>query len=447
MSRLLWLIALAIALAGCRTQVDAPAAAEQPLVVRSFAQLVEALQPGNAGRHIRILRGDYAVDRPLVVPDGVTLEGEGVMVIGRDGLPTGFEPGTETTLRASKGFGGHVLTLGHGSAIRGLRLLDLANPTAPPLARTGNVVFVGSRAPGDTVAASIVGCEIVSPNRGGFTDDGPIGHGIAAVTINPGLGAPPAAHENAQVSVSVRRSIVRASTGAAVFANNFAAHSQVTLRLEDNRFEGYLVATGGVSRPDAVTGSVTSVESRGNVYTRAGLDRHGWLLLGGSTSPHFLDATTLGASHNQLQLESTEDRIEGFRQGIQAAAARRLSAQSAPLEDNRVDLRVHGARIVTPDEEAADIVLQATLSEAGQAGGPAEFPAGDRNVLRLQMSGVTGSGPRRNVFADVVGPVKPANFGTGNQLQVFGEAETFRRSNPSIEPPPDAQHFVGQRRP
>jgi len=412
--------ALAIVLAGCRTPVEEPAVDGQPLVVRSFPQLVEALQPGNAGRHIRILRGDYAVDRPLEVPDGATLEGEGVMVIGPDGLPAGFEPGTESTLRVSGGFNGHVLTLGHGSAIRGLRLLDLANPAAQPPVRSGNVVFVGSRAPGDTIAASVVECEIVSPNRGGFTDAGPIGHGIAAITLNPGLGAPPAAHEGAQLSVSVRRSIVRANTGAAVFANNFAARSGVTLRLEGNRFEGYLVVTAGVSRPDAVTGSVTSVESRRNLFTRSGFDRHGWLLLGGSSSPHFLDAAIPGGSRNRLHVDSVDDRIEGFRFGIQAAAARRLSAQSAPLDDNHVELSLQGTRIATRGEDAADMVLQAALSETGQAGGPGEFPAGDRNVLRLQMSGVAGSGLRRNVFADVVGPVQPANFGTGNQLQVVG---------------------------
>ena len=409
-----------IALTGCRTPVEEPAVAGQPRVVNSVPQLIEALQPGNEGRHIRIQRGDYAVDQPLVVPDGITLEGDGVMVIGPDGLPTGFEPGTESTLRVSGGFSGHMLTLGHGSVIRGLRVVDLANPAAPPLARSGNVVFVGSRAPADTIAASVVECEIVSPNRGGFTDDGPIGHGIAAVTLNPALGSAPAAHEDAQLSVSVRRSIVRANTGAAVFANNFAARSRVTLRLEGNRFEGYLVAGGGVSRPDAVTGSVTSVESRRNLYTRAGFDRHGWLLVGGSTSPHFLDAAIPGASGNRLHLESVDDRIEGFRYGIQAAAARRLSAQSAPLDDNHVDLRLQGTRIVTPGESDADFVLQAALSETGQAGGPGEFPAGDRNVLRLEMSGVTGSGSRQNVFAEVVGPVQPANFGTGNRLEIVG---------------------------
>ena len=65
-------------------------------------------------------------------------------------------------------------------------------------------------------------------------------------------------------------------------------------------------------------------------------------------------------------------------------------------------------------------MLQATLSETGQAGGAGEFPAGDRNVLRVEMSGVTGSGPRRNVFADVVGPSQPANFGTDNRLEIVG---------------------------
>jgi hypothetical protein len=59
------------------------------------------------------------------------------------------------------------------------------------------------------------------------------------------------------------------------------------------------------------------------------------------------------------------------------------------------------------------------------------------------MSGVTGSGPRRNAFADVMGPREPADFGTGNRLQVVGEAGTFRQSNPGIEPPPGPQYFVG----
>jgi hypothetical protein len=122
-----------------------------------------------------------------------------------------------------------------------------------------------------------------------------------------------------------------------------------------------------------------------------------------------------------------------------------LSAQGATLSDNRLDLYLQGTRIVTQGDGAADLVLQAALSEISQASGPGEFPAGDRNVLRLQMSGVTGSGQRRNVFADVVGPQQPANRGTGNRLEIAGEVATFRQANPAIEPPPDPKYFVGGR--
>jgi len=92
-----------------------------------------------------------------------------------------------------EGFHGQVLTLGHDSALRGLRVLDLANPPSQPPLRQGNVVYVASRAPGDVIAASIVECELVNPNLVGFSDVGPHGHGLVVLTLNPNLGAPPAA--------------------------------------------------------------------------------------------------------------------------------------------------------------------------------------------------------------------------------------------------------------
>jgi len=98
---------------------------------------------------------------------------------------------------------------------------------------------------------------------------------------------------------------------------------------------------------------------------------------------------------------------------------------------------------VTEGDSAADLVLRATVSEIEQEKAPMELAAGDRNVLRLKMAGVTGSGPRRNVFADVVGPLEPAHFGTGNQLRVVGDAESFGQANRAIEPPPGPQRFVG----
>jgi len=265
------------------------------------------------------------------------------------------------------------------------------------------------------------------------------------LTLNPALGAPPAAHEGAQLSLRVQRSITRTHTGAALFANNFAALGNVVARLEGNRFEGYLTAAGGVSRPDAVTFASTRIESRRNLYVRAGLDRYGWLLLGGSTSPHFMEAGIPGASHVALRIDSKDDRIEGFRVGIQAAAAGRLGPDSAPLSDNRLEMTLEGTRIRSVGEGAADLVLRAAASELERAGGLGDFPPGDRNILRMEIRDVTGGGPRRNVFAHVTGPAQPANQGTGNRLEIVGDAALFGQSTRDIDPPPDARFFVIRR--
>jgi hypothetical protein len=432
-----------LALAVCRAQATESAAGGQPLVVQTPQQLVAALQPGNAGRRIRILRGDYDVARPLVVPDGATLEGEGVMVTGPDGLPGGFEPGTATALRATGAFDGPLLTLGNRSAIRGLRLLDVGNAASQPALRRGNVVYLVSRAPRDVISASVDDCEIVTDQAIGFSEVGPHGHGLVILTLNPNLGAPPAAHAGVRLELAVRHSIVRTRVGAAVFANNFAPDGEIRLRLEGNRFDGYLIASGGTTRPERVHDSRTVIESRANLYGRTGFDRFGWHLLGASTSPHVQDAPGQGGARNSLRMNSRDDRIEGFRTGIRAAAARRLGLTSEPLSDNRLEIDLRGTRIVTDGDAAADLVLRATVSEIEQEKAPMELAAGDRNVLRLKMAGVTGSGPRRNVFADVVGPLERANFGMGNQLQVVGEAGSFRQSNQAIEPPPRPQQFVG----
>ena len=414
------------------------------VVVHDATELVAALQPGNAGRRILVARGEYRVDRPLQVPDGATLEGEGAMRIDADGMPAGFEPGTETTLRVVAGFEGQALTLGDGSVVRGLRLLDLENPAGQPALRRGNAVYVASRAPGDAISASVADCEIVAPNAPGFYEAGPQGHGLVALTLNPNLGAPPAAHAASRVELGVRRSIVRTRAAAAVFAINFAPRSEVSLRLEGNGFEGYLVAAGGVTRPERVHDSRTIVASRGNRYRRTGADWFGWQLVGGSTSPHVQEAPGQGGSHNLLRMTSVDDRLEGFRAGIQAAAARRLGLESDLLDDNRLELDLQGTRILTAGEDAADLVLRGTVSQVEQTQEPADFAAGDRNVVQVRMTGVRGSGERRNVYADVVGPRDPANSGNGNRLQISGDVATFRQSNPAIEPPPDPRFFLGR---
>jgi hypothetical protein len=440
-------VALALSIGACAMQAleaaPGPELTQPPVEVRTSKQLVEALQPGNAGRRIIAIRGVYDVDGPLLVPDGATLEGEGVMTFDADGLPVGFEPGTESTLRVARGFHGQVLTLGHGSALRGLRVLDLANSPSQPSLRQGNVVYVASRAPADAVSASIVECEITNPNAAGFSDVGPHGHGVVVLTLNPNLGATPAAHEGARISVRVQGSVIRTPSGAVVFANHFAARSDSSISLEGNRFEGFLTVGAGVSRPDAVTDSVMRVESRDNLYVRSGRDRYGWLLLGGSTSPHFLEAGIPGAARTLLQLDSTDDRVEGFRWSIHAVAARRIGGDSSPLMDNRLELRLRGTHIRSTGDGAADLVLQGALSEIAQAQGAGEFPAGDRNVLHVRMQGVTGSGPRQNAYAHVSGPSQPAHQGTGNRLEIVGDPASFARSNPDLDPPPPASFFSG----
>jgi hypothetical protein len=102
-------------------------------------------------------------------------------------------------------------------------------------------------------------------------------------------------------------------------------------------------------------------------------------------------------------------------------------------------------RFATVGDGAADVVLSGALSEAERWTTPGEFPAGDRNVLQVEMTGVQGSGPRRNVFGAVLGPAQPSNFGTGNQVMFVGSAAEFRRGNPGVDPGPGAETFVGPR--
>jgi hypothetical protein len=407
----------------------------------STRELVAALQPANRGRRIELAAREYLVDRPLIVPDGTTLAGAGVMQFDADGLPAAFEAGTATTLRVAAAFEGPVLSLGNGSRLERLRVLD--REAAGPPERRGNVVSVASRAPRDAIAAGIVDCELVNPTPVGFSEDGPVGHGIVLLTLNPRFELAPAAHEGARLGLLVERSIVSSRTGAAVLATNFAAAGHVEARLVGNRFDGPLVAGGGTSRPDLVRDAVTRVESLGNLYRRSGMERHGWLLLGASSSPHFQELPGQGASGNLLRIESRDDRIEGFVGGLMAAAARRLGAGSPTLHRNRLELDLERLRIRTEGASAADLELRAAWSEVVQGEGPGEFPAGDHNVLRVSIRDSIGSGQRRNVYAAVDGPEETGNRGTGNRLEIVGRTDDFETSNRGFDPSPGAEHFTG----
>jgi hypothetical protein len=411
-------------------------------LVHDSTELAAALDRRNTVRHIRVLPGDYAITSPLVVPDGVGLEGSGVMRV-EDGLPVGFEPGTETTLRVVSGFEGDVLTLGNGSTISGLTILDLATPSDAAVRRSGNVVMMGSRGPGDHVAAEIRDCEIVNPQSYGVAFDGPTGHAVVILTRNPARQDSPPPHDGATLALHMVRSIVRAtSDGGAVFAVNFAAHGEISVSFENNRVEGPVSIAGGASRPDLVTEARTRFESNRNLYARnpGGLGRFGWRVIGGS-SAHIPGLASPGASFNVTTVQSVDDRIEGFKVGILATAGRRWLSASRDLSDNRVDLDLAGTHIRTEGEDAADFALQATLSEEAPGVGR-EFPAGDRNILHVSMRGVIGSpAERANRYVDVYGPSKQADQGSGNRLEFDGAAAEFTRTNSNISSAPAAEFF------
>jgi hypothetical protein len=55
----------------------------------------------------------------------------------------------------------------------------------------------------------------------------------------------------------------------------------------------------------------------------------------------------------------------------------------------------------------------------------------------------TGSGPRANLYANVLGPLYPENFGEGNRLEFVRTLAAFEESNAGIDPAPPASFFTG----
>lgn len=410
------------------------------IVVGSSAELVTALSPVNAGRRILVRAGSYAIDAPLTVPDGITLEGEGVMRF-EGGLPVGFAPGTRTTLNMAANVPGNVLTLGDGATIRGLEIVDLAG-------RIGNVVAVISRDAGDRISATIAESEIVNPNPLGINPDGPIGNGLLVLTRNPNLGADPAPHEGATLTARLERSVIRSpSGGGGLHVFNFAALGNIHVQLQDN-VVGNITANGGVSRPDAVHDSRVVIESHRNLYRDESLDpcatpQLGWNLTGGSGPPVPLPVPE--TSRNTLRLHSVDDRIEGFARAVLATGSRRFFGppMAGPSTDNGLDLALVGTRISTPSCGGAPFVADLDLAGAF-AGSDALFP-GDGNTLRAVIRGVTGSGPRFNEYANSQGPsgALPPDLQGDNHLAIVGSPQAFARTNRHIDPPPGAEFFTG----
>ena len=411
------------------------AAGHKTIIVSNSAELVAALVPENVGLRILVRAGTYAIDAPLTVPDGVTLEGEGVMRFDGAGLPVGFAAGTQTTLSMSSNVPGNLLALGNGVTIRGLEIADLPG-------RAGNVIGVVSRAAGDRVSATIAESEIVNPNP----IAGAIGYGLLVITDNPSAGSP---HEGAALTARVERSLIRSPAGGGgLFAFNFAALGSVSVTLAGNVIGGEITANGGVSRPDAVHDSRTRIESRRNLYRDDSADpctsprSIGWNLAGGSSPP--LPIPVAATARNMLRVHSVDDRIERFTTGVIATGTRRFFALAGPSTDNSLDLELLGTTISTPSCGGAGFVRDLVLIAADAPF--AELAPGDGNSLRAVIRGVTGSGTRFNRYGDVLGPSGPlpaALEGTGNRLEIVGNLNAFARTNRDINPLPGTEFFTG----
>jgi hypothetical protein len=423
--------------------VDGAVSVTATIVVSNSAELIAALAPENAGRRILVRAGSYGMDQPLSVPDGVTLEGEGVMLFDGAGLPTGFAAGTRTTLSMATNTPGNMLTLGDGVTIRGLEISDLPG-------RAGNVVAVLSRAAGDRVSATIIECEIVNPNPVGPSTaafEGPSGNGLVVVTRNVNLGADPLPHASAAPTARMVGSLIRSpAAGGGLFAFNYAPHGKVTVTLDGNVIGGGLNANGGASLANAVHDAETRITSHRNVYRNDGANpcastQFAWNLTGGSGPPFPIPVPE--TARNTLRVHSVDDRIEGFARGVLATGGRRFFGLpiAGPSTDNSIELQLLGGTIATPAcAGSADLVLAA----ANSAFSDALFP-GDGNTVRALVRGVTGSGPRLNRYGNATGPSGPLTAvlqGSNNRLEIVGSPQAFARTNRRIEPPPPAEYFT-----
>ncbi len=424
---------------------DANVDEKSTIVVTNSVELIAALAPENTGRRIRVQTGDYSLSQPLTVPDRVTLEGDGVMLFDGEGLPTGFATGTRTTLTMTGNAPGDILTLGNGVTVRGIAIQDVTG-------RVGNSIGVVSRDAGDRVFTTIEAVEIVNPNTHTIAPSGrTAGCGVAVLTLNPNLGADPPPHAGAAIASRLSRSVIRSSApgvACGLFAFNFAPDATVSVSLAHNVVGGGIIASGGVSRTDAVHDSRTEIQSKHNLYRNDSPDlcapqRQGWNAQGGSGVPAPVQVgETKG---NTLRIHSKDDRIEGFTIGVSAFGGRRFFAAptAGPTTGNTVDLELIGTTIATPSCGGAAFVADWRLAGAFVAG--TSFSPGEGNTVRAMFRGVTGSGSRSNVYAHVLGPTGPVSAtvrGTGNWLEFVGSMQAFGQTNRAIDPSPGPDFFT-----
>jgi hypothetical protein len=420
--------------------------------IRTAEELVAALDETNAGRSVRLAPGVYDIAAPLTVPDGMTVEGAGVMNFDADGLPTGFADGTHTTIRMTADIGGAVLTLGNGTTLGNVEVIDL-------LGRSGNVVAVVTRRPRDSINATLTDVVLVNPNPLTIAATGPLGRGLFVSVANPNMGSDPPPHAGSVLAVLLTRSLIRSpSGGGGWFVYNFAAESRIEVDVVRNVIGGGNEANGGVSRTDLVHDSEVRIRSEGNLYRNEWDDPclsplRGWNLTGGSSAP--LPIAVPATVRNRLVIHSVDDRIEGFTTAVLATGSRRFFAEplNAAPADNSIDLHLSGTVITSPSCARGDIRDSGPEGEVGStdfrlAGAwavNAAMHVGHRNTVRVDLRNVQGSGARRNTYAHVrsdEGAVPPRFQGTGNRLDLVGDADTFALLNRQIVPAPPAEFFT-----
>lgn len=423
--------------------------------ISSSAELVAALDPAYAGRRIHLRAGTYEVQQPLAVPDGMTIEGEGVMLLDASGHPMGFRGGTRTLLQMTRNVGGEMLTLGDRVTLRNLEIADLAD-------RSGNVIRVFSRRAHDRVTVTISDVVVVNPNPQVVAGSGQLGATLRILTQNPNMGADPPPHDGALLTVRVSRSLFRVTAGGVGwFAFNFAPNSRIALELSHNVIGGENIANGGVSRPDAVHDSEVRIASDSNVYRDEWDDPcasplTAWNLIGGSGAP--VPMPRLAATvRNTLRVRSVGDRFERFTTAVFATGSRRFfgGALNAAPADNRIELRLLGATLATASCAGAPATTDLKLSGAWTASD--DVVPGRGNTVRVELRDVTGSGTRANLYADLTvattvraaaaGRRSTAGQGIGagspasNRLLVVGDPLAFARDNRGIAPAPPAWSF------
>ena len=188
---------------------------------------------------------------------------------------------------------------------------------------------------------------------------------------------------------------------------------------------GGLDVSGGVSRGNPVKGSKAVVTSFNNLYR---WDAEGWPLDGtagwslyGGTYPPIGGQKFSGTANNWCQINSQQDRIEGFDWGIYAAAGRRPSGKVGMVKNCVARLFVSG--IIQDHRSAA-----APCGPDGRGSGTGEPPPwgwqrpeipGDQ--LDSLASGAVGNVFENSGFTDDsggVGALPTASAGSNNTMSL-----------------------------